>query len=289
MGIASQCSKAKQLYQNSLEPQLLQEVWREAVDRSLEELAALLGASKNLSDIEAALLTSGKYVRPLRHLLAPPLSQDQFKLACPEWPKSSEKKQVPLTKEKATAVAGKIKEWLEPKFAAAVANGDKIDLLGAAYLMARQDYETVRRNKLAKRQETDACKVLDDLGFSKAEASFIDEPGAVAEREYLLTTRFATADGSSHEVDIAVGLSKKQILALECKVSNDATNSVKRVNDVMKKSEAWRRQWGKFVTTGALLQGVIKETDITRMLEEEIVVFWSHDLDEFKNWVRARI
>lgn len=173
--------------------------------------------------------------------------------------------------------------------AEAISNGSKIDLLGAAYLMARQDYETVRRNKLARCQEADACKVLDDLGFIKADSVFIAELGAVAEKEYLLTTRFATADGSSHEVDVAVGLAKKRILALECKVSNDSTNSVKRINDVMKKSEAWRCQWGQFVTTGALLQGVIKETDITRMLQEEIVVFWSHDLDEFKNWVRKRI
>ena len=157
--------------------------------------------------------------------------------------------------------------------------------------MARQEYETVRRNKLARRQETDACGVLEDLGFCRveAEANFIDEPGAVAEREYLLTTRFATADGSSHEVDIAVGLSKKRILALECKVSNDVTNSIKRINDVMKKSEAWQRQWGKFVTTGALLQGVIKPSEIARMADAGIAVFWSHDLDEFRNWVKKRM
>ncbi len=289
MGINKQCEEAKRLYQNSLDPKLFQEAWHEAVDRSLEDLKALLGASENLSDIESALLESGKHVRPLRHLLAPPLSQDQFKLACPEWPKSSEKKGAPLAKEKAAAVAGKIEAWLEPRFAESISNGEEIDVLGAAYLMARQEYETVRRTKLARRQEADACAVLEELGFCKAEATLIDEPGAIDERQYLLTTRFATADGSSHEVDIAVGLSKKRILALECKVSNDTTNSVKRINDVMKKSEAWRRQWGKFVTTGALLQGVIKPTDISRMMEEDIVVFWSHELDGFHEWVKAQI
>ena len=283
--VSDECALAKKLYQHSLDPKLLQEAWHEAVDGSLSDLKALLGASENLGDIEAALLESGKYVRALRHLLAPPLSQDQFKLACPEWSKASEKNGTPLPKDKAAAVAAKIGEWLEPRFSSLIAQGDEIDLLGAAYLMARQEYETVRRIKLARRQESEACTVLEDLGFKKAVAAMVDEPGAVAEREYLLTTRFATADGSSHEVDIAVGLSKRRILALECKVSNDTTNSVKRVNDVMKKSEAWRRQWGKFVTTGALLQGVIKESDIHRMLEQEIVVFWSHDLEKFRDWV----
>jgi len=89
-------------------------------------------------------------------------------------------------------------------------------------------------------------------------------------------------------VDIAVGLPKRRILAIGCKVSNDATNSIKRTNDVMKKSEAWKRQWGKFAQTGALLQGVFKLTEISRMLDAEIVVFWSHALDEFGAWVEAQ-
>jgi len=289
MDIAGHCKKAKELYQGSLDPTILQESWREAIDRSLAELRDLLGASENLTDIEAALNRSGKHVRALRHLLAPPLSQDQFKLACPEWPKTSEKSGVPLRGAAAAAVVAKVAQWFEPRFAQAIAEGREIDLLGAAYLMARQQYETVRRNKLAARQESEACAILEGLGFTRAEAKFIDEPGAVAEKEYLLTTRFATADGSSHEVDIAVGLPKRRILAVECKVSNDATNSIKRTNDVMKKSEAWKRQWGKFVQTGALLQGVFKQTEISRMLDAQIVVFWSHALDEFAAWVEAQL
>lgn len=289
MGVLEQCNVAKRLYQNSLDPEMFQEAWREAIERSLGDLRRLLGASENLQDIEAALNESGKHVRALRHLLAPPLSQDQFKLACPEWPKSSEKSGVPIRGARAVAVAQKISEWFEPQFAKSIGDGEEIDLLGAAYLMARQEYETVRRNKLALKQESDACSILDRLGFKRADAKFIDEPGAVAEKEYLLRTRFATADGSSHEVDIAVGLPKRMILAVECKVSNDATNSIKRTNDVMKKSEAWKRQWGKFVKTGALLQGVFKDTEITRMLDAEIVVFWSHALHDFNEWVSDQL
>ena len=289
MDIAAQCREAKERYQKSLDPEILQPAWREAVDRSLEQLESLLGASENLRDIEAALADSGRHVRALRHLLSPPLSQDQFKLACPEWPKSSEKSGVPIRGKQARQVAQRITDWLDPEFATAVESGGEIELLGAAYLMARQEYETVRRNRLAAKQEGDACAVLDDLGFCRASAKFIDEPGAVGEKEYLLTTRFATADGSSHEVDIAVGLPKRMILAVECKVSNDATNSIKRTNDVMKKSEAWKRQWGKFVKTGALLQGVFKETEVARMLDSDIVVFWSHDLDSFSAWVQAQL
>jgi hypothetical protein len=56
----------------------------------------------------------------------------------------------------------------------------------------------------------------------------------------------------------------------------------------MKKSEAWRRQWGRFVVTGAILQGVFKPTEITRMESFSIVVFWSHALGGFSDWISAR-
>ncbi len=125
MDISEQCKEAKRLYQDSLDPELLQDFWHEAVDRSLEELKELIGASNNLTDLEAALRSSGKHVRALRHLLAPPLSQDQFKLACPDWAKSSEKKGSPLKGDKAAAVAKKIEEWIEPRFADAIKKGEQ--------------------------------------------------------------------------------------------------------------------------------------------------------------------
>ena len=49
-----------------------------------------------------------------------------------------------------------------------------------------------------------------------------------------LATQFQTADGSSHDVDAAISLPKKTILAIECKVSNDNTNSIKRIKDVFR-------------------------------------------------------
>ena len=103
--------------------------------------------------------------------------------------------------------------------------------------------------------------------------------------EFARATQFATADGSSHEVDLAVGLSGRRILALECKVSNDRTNSIKRVNDVLKKAEAWKKQWGKFVITGGLFQGVFGENEARRLIEAEVEIFWSHRLDLFEAWL----
>ena len=97
--------------------------------------------------------------------------------------------------------------------------------------------------------------------------------------------RFASGLTGRAEVDIALGLKDAVVLALECKVTNDETNSVKRINDVSKKAQAWRAHWGNFVQPAALLEGVIKMSDVKRLLEEDIHVFWSHRLDLFEGWI----
>lgn len=76
---------------------------------------------------------------------------------------------------------------------------------------------------------------------------------------------------------------------MECKVTNDETNSVKRINDVLKKAEAWKGHWGNFVRSAALLQGVVKSTDIERLLEANVKVFWSHRLDQLEAWINKEL
>ena len=96
-----------------------------------------------------------------------------------------------------------------------------------------------------------------------------------------------TSSTANKEVDIACGIASNLILAMECKVSNDATNSVKRVSDVIDKVKAWKDSWGDFIQTAALLQGVISYKDVVRLLNLDVGVFWSHDLQPFADWLEA--
>ena len=75
------------------------------------------------------------------------------------------------------------------------------------------------------------------------------------------------------------------VLALECKVSNDTTNSIKRTNDVLNKVRAWQTHWGNFVVTGAMLQGVFAPNDIQKLLDANVKVFWSHDIQGLADWL----
>ena len=153
--------------------------------------------------------------------------------------------------------------------------------------MAIDRYRTNRRMRLAGEQEDAVADLLVDLGYRQLPARLIDQPGALAADEFMRATQFETADGSTHEVDVAIGLPKRTILALECKVSNDATNSVKRVNDVLKKASAWKARWGLNVLTGALLQGVFSAKEPRRLLEAEVCIFWSHRIADLREWLVA--
>lgn len=282
--------EADAAYKKSLDPAVTVSVWHVSVDKSRAELERAIEATANLTGIREALEVSGAYVRALRHLMAPPLSQDQFKLACAAWSKGTEKNGRPLKPDQAEVVAKTISTWLDPRITQELAQGShETALRGAIYLMASQMYQTERRNVLAAAQEEGACEVLDAMGFTRTPSVSVDQHGIVGPRCYMRKTNFLTADGASHEVDIAVGFEKNLVLALECKVSNDATNSIKRVNDVLKKHEAWKKQWGKFLVTGALLQGVFAAKDIERLRQERVQVVWSHRLDGFRDLIQEML
>ncbi len=132
-------------------------------------------------------------------------------------------------------------------------------------------------------------ELLERDGWIKLASKLIDTRAAVPPKHFMHKTRFATGTTAPQEVDIACGLRSTVVLALECKVTNDETNSVKRINDVIKKGTAWKEHWGNFVLTAALLQGVVAAKDVQRLTDANVSVFWSHELDNFRSWLTAHL
>jgi hypothetical protein len=274
-------------YLKLMDPAVYGEAWRDAFDEAQTEVTAALDATSNLTAINTALLESGSHARALRFLLGPPLSQDQFLLACPDWSKASEKTGRPLSPESARAFAEAFELWKDPDRAAQLDDPERRRraIAATAILIASNSFATRKRMRLAKAQEDAAATVLDKIGFEQISPGLVESAGALKDGQYARATQFVTADGSSQEVDLAVGLSGGRILALECKVSNDRTNSIKRINDVLKKAAGWQTQWGRFVITGALLQGVFSQKEPRRLLDNRVKIFWSHRLDDFRSWI----
>jgi len=286
---------AKRFYLENTDPIGEAKDWGQAMGQIRSAAYAALEASNYLRDFEAALTVSGHHMLIFRHLLAPPKSQDQFSLLCPEWSKASEKSGKALREDKALAASKVLDTWKDRSITPWLdeqrlpTDTEKALIVERIVsFIAPKLTETQKRNRLSYDQENAVIQLLRGLGWTQSKSFLIDELSAIKPRTFMHKARFATATTNAQEVDIACGLKQGIVAAMECKVTNDATNSVKRVNDILKKAKAWKDHWGSFVETAALLQGVIKPSDVQRLTDDGVRVFWSHDLSEFSGWVEER-
>jgi hypothetical protein len=269
--------------------------WHMANMKARREVIAALRESACLTDLSAAIQESGSHIRVLRHILAPPISQDQFKLLCPAYPKSKENSGGPVDPATADMVAVAINAARNRRLTRWLDRGTpprRVELRefiqAVAPLLSQQIVATVRRNRLSAEQEGAVIKLLQSKGWTRMTSALIATLSSVPPKHFMHKTRFATHT-QPQEVDIACGLGGDVVLAMECKVTNDRTNSVKRINDVLKKARAWQEHYGNFVYTAALLQGVIAYKDVHRLLEANVKVFWTHKLDDFGDWLDAHL
>lgn len=292
---AKHAAIARSVYLESLDAEQSRQDWALSLRQARRLIADALRASDYLRDISKALRLSGVHMTAFRHLLAPPLSQDQFKLICPDWPKGAENSGRGLQADIAGDAAAFIARWLDPGAAPWIGTGQspsraqlRSALQRTAALIAAQRFQTVRRNRQAAAQESAVTGRLVGMGWTRRPSRQIDTRAELAPRSFMHKTRFATNTTRPQEVDIACGLNGTYVAAIECKVTNDETNSVKRVNDVLKKASAWKAHWGSFVETAAVLQGVIAAKDVDRLSDAGVHIFWSHDLASFEQWIRSR-
>lgn len=289
-----QAARARQIYVQGLVSAQAGKDWRDSQTVARKQVIAALKATKHLRAVSAGLQISGKHLTVLRHLMAPPISQDQFALLCADYPKRAETTgrgvaAKPASSVATTFLAGRdriVTRWLDGN--RQPTSVEVRNLVRAIVpLLSIQNTATVRRGRMSVEQEGAVVTLLTARGWTRQSSSLISQPGEVQFQHFLHKVKFAT-DTRPQEVDIACGLHKSVVLAMECKVTNDETNSVKRINDVLKKAAAWQTHWGSFVRTSALLQGVIAFKDIERLMDANVEVFWPHDLPTFEAWLTSQ-
>ena len=89
------------------------------------------------------------------------------------------------------------------------------------------------------------------------------------------------------QCDVLVRLYDERFLAIECKSSNSAVNSIKRLNDVFEKAQVWRHERGAKVVTAAVVAGVFDLASLETAQRKGIYLFWEHDLGPLQDYVRA--
>lgn len=126
-------------------------------------------------------------------------------------------------------------------------------ILASSALITAQRVSADRRNVGKSDQETAVKRFLIEIGFRHARPrpirTLADSP---AESEFYGECKVGT-----RKADIVVRLFDGRLMPIECKVSNSAVNSVKRVNnDAAVKSRTWRDEFGKSqVVPTAMLSG----------------------------------
>lgn len=157
-------------------------------------------------------------------------------------------------------------------------------LLASSVLLSAQRMATERRSTGKTEQETMVKDYLRAQGFTEVPAASITTivKGPQANQfcaECLLGERKA---------DVVLRLHDTRLMGIECKVSNSATNSVKRLNnDAAVKASYWNREFGTQVVSSAMLSGVFKTLNLVQAQNSGLTIFWAHDLDQLGRFIES--
>jgi hypothetical protein len=156
-------------------------------------------------------------------------------------------------------------------------------LLASSLLLASQRIATERRNDGKESQESRVKSYLANHGFEEVSPESINTivkgPQAM---QFCAECRLG-----ERKADVVVRLHDTRLMAIECKVSNSATNSVKRLNnDAAVKAEYWLKQFGTAqVVPAAVLAGVFNVLNLEQAQERGLALLWSHDLEKLGEFI----
>jgi hypothetical protein len=196
---AEQVSEARRIYVEGLITPAAADDWYRAKAESRHQIMRALRASLVLQDFEAALAESGRHMAVFRHLLAPPMSQDQFALLCPQYPKRNEGTGRGLSVEAGSAVADVIRAGIDRQLAPWLWRNLKptyrqirrvVEVL--APLLSQQTAATLRRNRLSASQEGAVVTLLRRKGWEQQGSAPISALDGIQRRHFMHKTKFAT-------------------------------------------------------------------------------------------------
>jgi hypothetical protein len=156
-------------------------------------------------------------------------------------------------------------------------------VIASAALTATQRLGTARRRESKKEQEQRVEDALLGVGFKKVQTRPIPTlPLAPGIGEFCGESELGT-----RKADFIVRLWDHRVMAVECKVSNSALNSVKRLNnDAAAKAGVWTKKFGDTqVVPTAVISGVYKLHKLEDAQRMGLTLFWAHNLRAMLDWI----
>lgn len=224
----------------------------------------------------------------LRYLAAPPISDDDLHVLADVSSLSPQK----LAED--TAAAARIIDtivrtadpirfpWLAEGRAPTTVERN-FAIMSSALLLTAQRVVTDRRSDGKNQQEEKVKAYLRSIGLIEVSSrSMPNLNNAPALGEFCAESLVA-----ERKADVVVRLFDGRLLAIECKVSNSSTNSVKRLNnDAAKKAVTWLKEIGRVnLVAMAVLSGVFKPKNLQQAQDEGLVLIWAHDLDPLGEFI----
>lgn len=245
------------------------------------------GAINNASLAEAYGLGLGE---ALRYLAGPPISDDDLRVIADV--DSIAPGVLKNSPEALRKVFDVIERVIDPHRFPWIATGKspspkqrEAALLASSVLLAAQRIATERRNDGKDLQEAKVKDYLRSVGFVEVAVETINTIVKGPQSGQFC----AECQLGERKADVVVRLHDTRLMAIECKVSNSSTNSVKRLNnDAAVKSEYWLKKFGTAqVVPTAVLAGVFKVLNLEQAQTRGLALYWSHDLERLGEFIHG--
>ncbi len=254
--------------------------WERAFSSLEPQVMELFARSSDLLALQGTLLTNNPAFLPLlRFLSSPPVSEDDLNTLVG----INVAKKRKVTIEQAERIIEVITAALDPARLPWVRDKRSptseervVAVKWTTGLLALERLRTDKRMSSSRSQQELVQSTLAQSGLT-----FIADRTPIADLDNLPRGSFrAETVIAGEKCDFPVRLPDGRLVAIECKVSNSAINSVKRlIHETGGKAQRWRREFGERVLPAAVLGGVFKLHNLKRAQQEyRVNIFWEHDL-----------
>jgi XamI restriction endonuclease len=258
---------------------------RNTVTRLLEETADLTA----LPDKAAEVLADADLQAAVRYLAGPPISADDLKVLAVD---------ASLAPARIRADPGMARQIIEivllgldrQRFPWLTGNREpseaerRVAVTATAALLAQRSVMTNRANESKEEQEQAVKDRLQAEGFTEVSRRTVTNMSEAP----AIGTFCGESQFGSGKADIIIRLYDGRVMPTEAKVSNSATNSVKRLNrDAAAKAYQWTQEFGpRNVVPAAVLAGVFKTHNLRSAQDQDnLTIFWAHNLDAMVQFI----
>ena len=242
-----------------------------------------------LRDEAPDILTDERKQEVFRYLSGPPVSLDELKVLVEA--KSLTARKFETDPQLEERIVGFMQDWHDRRRFPWVSgkwvpeeHDRNSAVLATTALLAMRKTETHRRTQGSKHQEDLVLERLRRAQYEEVPTRRVSTlMHAPIGGQFCRESMFG-----SRKADFVVGLLDGRTMAIECKVSNSATNSIKRLNnDAAVKATTWREEFGKAqIVVVAVLEGVFALRNLVDAQESGLTIFWAHDLASMIQWMR---